>query len=236
MNLHSELVRRSRHLQGSLRRRESCGGRGEAAPPLARCSGRRRARDWAGREARGVVCSLQSTAERARLRCKPSAARKRERETDRGAPSRQRGERGADQGGPSPGPRLPARQTSVSAAAGSPRAPKRPAGARGRGRGGREPSGFPEPGGEPWGPQEPPDAGLPAGPRETSLGRGQRGARGAANLAAGGAPRGSRRAPVVGFGVPGFFVSPPGPARGCTRLGPGAPHRSPSPAQAGALI
>lgn len=67
-----------------------------------------------------MVFSLQSTAERARLRFKPSAARKSERETDRGAPSGQRSERGADQGGPSPGPRLQARQTSVSAAAGAP--------------------------------------------------------------------------------------------------------------------
>lgn len=96
MNLRSELVPHSRHLQGSVRRRESCGGRREAAPPPVRCSGRRRARDWAGREARGVVCSLQSRAERARLRRKPSAARKSERESDRGAPSRQRGEGGAE--------------------------------------------------------------------------------------------------------------------------------------------
>lgn len=39
MNLPSELVGRFSHLQGSLRRRESCGGRGEAAPPPALCSG-----------------------------------------------------------------------------------------------------------------------------------------------------------------------------------------------------
>lgn len=209
--------------------------RGGGSAPSA-LLGRRRARDWAGREARGVVCSLQFTAERARPRCKPSAARKSERGTDRGAPSRQRGERGVDQGGPNPSPRLAAGQISVSAAGGSPRTPKRPLGAGGRGMGGREPRGFSDPGGEPGGPQEPPDAGLPAGPRETSPGRGQRGSRGATNLAAGGAPRGSRRASAVGVGVPGFFVSPPGPARGCTRLGPGAPHRSPSPAQAGALV
>lgn len=124
MNLHSELVSRSRHLQGFGRPKESCGGRGEAAPPPVRCSGRRRAPDWAGREARGVVCSLQSGAERARLRRKPSAARKSERESDRGAPSKQRGEGGAEQGGSSSGPRLSTGQASVSAAAGEERSPR----------------------------------------------------------------------------------------------------------------
>lgn len=86
------------------------------------------------------------------------------------------------------------------------------------------------------GPTRASGCGAPSRAAGNFAGRGQRGSRGATNLAAGGAPRGSRRAPAVGVGVPGFFVSPPGPARGCTRLGPGAPHRSPSPAQAGALV
>lgn len=64
-------------------------------PQCAAPGGGERGTGRAGR-ARGVVCSLQSRAERARLRRKPSAARKSERESDRGAPSRQRGEGGAE--------------------------------------------------------------------------------------------------------------------------------------------
>lgn len=185
MNLLSELVRRSRHLQGSLRRRQSCGGRGEAAPPPALSSGRRRERDWAGRAARGVVCSLQSTAERARLRCKPSAARKSKLETDRKAPSGQRGERGRNSGWAQPGSSPPGWADIGERGRWGSRALKLPSGARGRGRGGRELSGFPEPGGEPGAPQEPPDAGLPARPRETSPRRGTAGRSGRSKLSGG---------------------------------------------------